>query len=264
MNQLELALKENEELKQKLFFHMQSSTSNEKPATVHTILNLLLDCAIKNAGKKPGGRRFDVVIKELGFLFYSLGGLALYEIFSCSDNFPLPSVSTIRRMIYSHECFTEGVFRISQLKDFLIQHKFPLKVFLCEDATRATGKITYHSKSNQVKGFTLPLDSKLGIPKTGHFPATSASQIAEYFSQYPTSNNAYVIVAVPLQNNAPNFTLVMFGTNNKFNALDVLHRFEWTKIALENAGNYQVTVFLFYLVSYFTLQKFLCFNFFQA
>lgn len=61
-------------------------------------------------------------------------------------------------MIYCNDKFIEGEFRIKQLKDFLILHNLPLVVFLGEDATKVTGRIQYHSRSNQGVGFTLPFD----------------------------------------------------------------------------------------------------------
>lgn len=237
LNQLEILIKENEALKLQLLASVNKVSHSKAPHTVHSMLDLLLECALENAGRKPEGRRYTQVIKELGYLIYSLGGLALYEILSCSENFPLPTVSTIRRMIYAEEGFIEGEFRIRQLKEFLTLHNLPFKVFLCEDATRVTGRIQYASKSNQVKGFSLPLDGN-GLPKTGNFPATSATVMAQYFSDYPTSSSAYCIIAVPLKVNAPDFTLCMFGTNNKFKAIDVHNRLEWTKESLMNAGNF--------------------------
>jgi len=223
------------ELKERLAASMTKTFQMDSQPTEFTMLNLLLECAKSNAGKKPGGWRFKEVIKELAFLVYSLGGLALYEILCYKQNFPFPSITTIRRKIYCNDKFVEGVFRIKQLKDFLILHGCPLTIHLCEDATAVTGRIQYDSASNQIVGPTLPLDSN-GLPIVGSFPATTASKIADYFEKYDTSRYAYCIMAVPLKEGAPPFCLCLFGTNNKFKASDVKSRLEWTKDALLKEG----------------------------
>ncbi|XP_034235749.1 uncharacterized protein LOC117642048 [Thrips palmi] len=232
---MEIILKENIELKEKLAAQMSNVLKMDSPPTEFGMLNLLLECAKSNAGKKPGGWRFHEVVKELAFLIYSLGGLALYEVLCYKQNFPFPSITTIRRKIYCNDKFVEGVFRIKQLKQFLILHECPLTVHLCEDATVVTGRIQYDSASNQIVGPTLPLDSN-GLPIIGSFPATSASKIAEYFEKYDTSRYAYCIMAVPLKQGAPSFCLSLYGTNNKFKASDVKSRLAWTQEALHKEG----------------------------
>lgn len=231
---MEVLLKENQDLKKKLVGAMKNVTLTET-TTEFSILNLLMECAKNNAGKKPGGRRYNDVIKELGFLIFSLGGLALYEILCHQENFPFPSVTTIRRKIYSNDKFVEGEYRIKQCKEFLISHDCPLEIFLCEDATCVTGRIQYDSTSNQIVGFTLPLDRN-GIPKVGYFPATTANQIAEYFKTHSASRYAYCIIAVPLKEGTPSFCLAFFGTDNKFNTSQVQSRLAWTREALAKEG----------------------------
>lgn len=207
---MEIVLEENEYLKKQLCLAMCKVTPADK-VNVPSLLSLLLEYAKKNSGRSSEGWRYEKVIKELGFLMFSLGGLALYEILSCHDNFPLPSVSTVRRMIYSKEAFQKGSLRAKELTKFLDCNNLPPVVFLCEDATRVTGRIQYHAASNQSVGFTLPLDSH-GLPKVGYFLATSAPKIAEYLSKFLTSCNAYCVLAVPMKVGAP-FCLTMYSTD---------------------------------------------------
>lgn len=235
LNKLERVIEENEYLRRELSSSMCKATNISEDPSVCSMLTLLLDCAKSNAGRDEHGKRYSKVIKELGYLIYSLGGLQLYEILSCSDNFPLPSTVTVKRMTYSKKTFREGSLRVDELKDFLRLHDLPMEVVLCEDATRVTGKIQYHPGTNQIIGFTLPLDSN-GLPKVSNFPATSAAKIADYFSNCPTSNNAYCILAVPLREGAPVFCLCMFGTDNKFNSVEVHKRLVMTKEILSNKG----------------------------
>jgi len=232
-----LILKENLELKQRLADKMKTiiSVSDESICTEYGMLNVILDCAKQNAGKKPQGWRFTEIMKEFAFLVFSLGGLALYEIFCHKKNFPFPSTNTIRRKIYSNEKFAEGTFRIKQLKDFLILHDCPLIVHLSEDATAVTGRIQYDSVRNQIVGFPLPYDSN-GIPIAGSYPATSASVIAGYFKQRYGSRYAYCIMVSPLEKEAPSFCLAFYGTDNKFTTEDVKIRIAWTKEALKQEG----------------------------
>jgi len=235
LNEMDLILQENLELKRRLAKTMSIVVPEKHLTSNYKMLNVLLDCAEENAGKQPGGKRYKVVMKEFAFLVFSVGGLALYEIFCYKDNLPFPSVSTVRRKIYSNEKFAEGVFRIKELKDFLVLHDCPFIVHLSEDATAVTGRIQYDSARNQIVGFALPLDSN-GRPIVGSYPATSASLIAEYFKQKSTSRYAYCIMATPLKDGAPSFCLVFFGTDNKFTAADVKSRLAWTTGALEKEG----------------------------
>ncbi|KAE8747043.1 hypothetical protein FOCC_FOCC006298 [Frankliniella occidentalis] len=232
---MEIMLKENQKLKEKLAAAFKNISPPEATATEFSIVNLLLECAKENAGRKVGGWRYRDVMKELGFLIFSLGGVALYEILCHKKNFPFPSITTIRRKIYSNDKFVEGEYRIKQCKEFLLRNDCPLEIFLCEDATCITGRIQYDSTSNQVVGFTLPLNHN-GIPKVKNFPATSANQIAEYFRTQSSSRYAYCIMAVPLKEGAPPFCLGFFGTDNKFKASHVQSRLVWTKEALEKEG----------------------------
>lgn len=118
-------------------------------------------------------------MKDLGHLLFHVGGLQLYEILC--NNLPLPSVTTIRRVIYKQDIVLEGVFRIKQLKQFLEKRNFPFKVFLSEDGTVVAQRVQYHSATNQIVGFPLPIDNN-GLPTVGAFPATSATTISSYFS----------------------------------------------------------------------------------
>jgi hypothetical protein len=248
LNKMKLLLQENLELKTRLANNLSKIVSEEHLTSEYKMLNVILDCAMQNAGKKPGGRRYGEVMKEFSYLVFSLGGLALYEILCHKDNFPFPSVTTIRRKIYSNEKVAEGVYRIKQLKDFLVLHDCPLIVHLSEDATAVTGRIQYDSARNQIVGFALPVDSN-GLPIVGSYPATSASVIAEYFKQKSTSRYAYCVMAAPLKEGAPSFCLLFYGTDNRFTAADVKSRLAWTKGALETEGKvsfYLLSLYLFF------------------
>ena len=228
MNELELIIRENEELRSKLSESLKSKHEDFSDLTtgkgLSKMLQYLLECAKANASKKPGGIRYSNTIKELGLLLFILAGQMLYAFLA--SNLPLPSLSSVRRMLESAPAITEGVFRFSELKQFLVQRNLPLKVFVSSDGTTLNGRIQYDSKNNQIVGFALPLD-KNGVPIPFSFPATSAAKISEYFDTCQVSSDAYCIMAQPLGINAPSFCLALFGTNNKFSANDVSKRWDW-------------------------------------
>lgn len=58
------------------------------------------------------------------------------------------------------------------------------------------------------------------------FPATSAKEIIKHFEDGTPSNYAYLINAQPLAENAAAFCLCLYGTNNKFSALNVASRWK--------------------------------------
>lgn len=212
LNEMEIVLMQNEDLKNKLVTVMRSNSKSKQPTNVSNMLQLLLDSAKINANINPNGRRYCTVIKELAFIIYSIGGLSIYEILSA--NLCLPSISNVRKQIYKfYKVLIEGEFRIKELKLFLQERHYPLRVHISEDATRVNGRIQYHSATNQVVGFTLPLDSD-GIPIVGSYLTSSAEKMCNYFDECDTSNYVYCIIAQPLCDNASVFCLAMFGTNN--------------------------------------------------
>ena len=124
--------------------------------------------------------------------------------------------------------------RCKDLKQFLQTRNLPLVVCLSEDATRLTGRLQYDQNTNQIVGFVLPMD-KQGMPIPLSFPATSAQVIEKYFENEKIASSLYTIIAQPLQNDAPCFCLCLYGTDNKFTAEDVLHRWDDTICELKKS-----------------------------
>lgn len=106
------------------------------------------------------------------------------------------------------------------------------KVWIAEDATMVTPKVQYDPATDQLVGITPPIDAKTGSPKLLNFPATDEKAIRKHLSQ-PRSRYAYLVMAQPLDDGFPPFVLQLFGTNNCFNASDVLKR--WDSLRLELA-----------------------------
>ncbi|KAK3907516.1 Maturase K [Frankliniella fusca] len=232
---MEVLLRENTELKNKLIDAMTSKGQKEEPEYLSGLLRDLNDLAKVNAGRKEKGWRYTGYdeVKELCVLLYLLGGLQTFELLTA--NLPIPSVSLVKSVLISHNVAKEGEFRIQELKEFLIKRNLPLEVFISEDATKITGRIMYHPGTNQLVGFVLPRDEN-GLPIVGSFPATSARVMCKYFKEEITSNFAYVLMAQPLGTKAAPFCLCLFGTNNSFKATDVLNMWNWLLAATAKEG----------------------------
>lgn len=113
----------------------------------------------------------------------------------------------------------------------------PLAVCVSEDATRTVGKIVYDQSSNKLIGFSLPLNSQ-GMPETDSFLARSASEIEQHFLNENNfvSTMAYTIMAQPLAENIPPFTLTLYCTDNKFKADSVMSRWAFVTNKLAENG----------------------------
>lgn len=125
----------------------------------------------------------------------------------------------------------EGEIRAKELADYLIQMKCTKVVWISEDATAISAKVTYDQSTNQLIGLTLPLDKSSGCPKSFVFSATDAETIKSHLLQ-ERSNALYLIMAQPLDEKIPPFALQMFGTANSFDTQDVIKRWKTTEIML--------------------------------
>lgn len=124
----------------------------------------------------------------------------------------------------------EGQLRCKELSEYLCQLGAPKTIWLSEDASGIVQKIVFDAKTNQIVGLVLPFDGN-GMPKTFSFVPKTVSDI-ERFVKLPTSALVYVIMAQPIQLNSAPFVLQVFGTNNKFTAEDVQHRWKATQLEL--------------------------------
>lgn len=126
----------------------------------------------------------------------------------------------------------EGELRCQELLNYLTELNLELKVWLCEDATGLCGKVEYHSLTDQLVGLVLPLNDKTGMPKPFTFMARSVEDMKKY-SKEPLSTLVYVVLAQPILPKAPPFLLQIYGTDNKFSAVDVKLRWNHTIMELQ-------------------------------
>lgn len=210
-------------------FHELSLTNNTRS---QYFLKKLLSNADLNANRHKEGYRYDDETKLFSSYLRILVGPLAYETLYKNLDAALPSLSTANRFIRaSNSHITEGVIRGQQLRIYLEQRKQPSVVCLSEDATRIVGKVQYDSSSNQLIGFVLPISNSTGLPIPFSYPARDAAEIINHFRNgNSVASFLNVIMAQPL-GGAPPFCLLLFGSDNRYTAKDVLNR--WQSITLE-------------------------------
>lgn len=133
------------------------------------------------------------------------------------------------------ETIVEGELRCKELSEHLNRTHSPRAVFLSEDGTGVICKVVYDSRTNQLVGIVIPLDSTTGIPKKMYIAATTEEEIKKIM-QLAQSTHIYVVIAQPLSKNAPSFVLQIYGVNNQFQASDVLKRWKHTVSELKKVN----------------------------
>lgn len=126
----------------------------------------------------------------------------------------------------------EGELRAKELAEYLDRLKCTKYVWLSEDATVITSKVTYDPSTNQLVGLVLPADKNSGCPKSFTFMAIDAETIKNHLMQ-KRSTVVYLVMAQPLNESIPPFVLQIFGSDNMFNTRDVVKRWNFTKAELE-------------------------------
>lgn len=174
--------------------------------------------------------RYSKSIKDCAVSLYILGGPTLYEFLRLNLPAAIPSITTVRSIISSSEHrFIEGEFQYSRFLE-LVQALDCKYVFCGEDSTAVIPKVSYDSHSNSFVGFTLPLEN--GFPRCQFYSTTSLDELESWHNEVEKSSllNIHVIQALTSANQIalPPFLLSAYGTNNKYNAHDILTR--WSRI----------------------------------
>lgn len=142
----------------------------------HFLLEKFLIAADKNSTRNKGG--YDTEIKQYASYLRMICGPLAYETIQTNLTHSLPSLSSTNRYIKLSNCSViEGILRTEELLIYLQERNLPLVVSLSEDATSIIGRVQYDSSSNQVVGFTLPLNKSNGMPIPYSFPARTAEEI---------------------------------------------------------------------------------------
>lgn len=209
------------------------NNSHERPPTkTHIFLNKLLKTADKNSSRDKHGYRYDEDIRSIAAYIRMLSGPMCYETIHANLELAIPSLSTINRYVHkANKCMIECHLRCIELLKYLTDRNLPLIVSLSEDATRIEPRIQYDSKNNQLLGFVAPINTKTGMPIPFRFPARNYTEILKHFSKSNNEANfVNIVMAKPLSHVAP-FCLLLFGSDSKYTAEDVIHR--WTFIMSE-------------------------------
>lgn len=98
---------------------------------------------------------------------------------------------------------------------------------MLEDGSGIISKVHYDQKLDQIIGIVLPLDENTGCPRY-KFTARDQEEITK-FMQQSKSTLVYIVMAIPLKEGVAPSILQMFGTDNRFKAIDVIKRWNFTQ-----------------------------------
>lgn len=105
-------------------------------------------------------------------------------------------------------------------------------MWISEDGSGIVTKVEFDPSSNQLVGLVLPTNNTTGMPIPFTFLAKSAEMIEKQIHN-PRSTLIYLVMAQPLKENVPPYVLLMYGTDNRFNAKSVLQRWQYIKHQLK-------------------------------
>lgn len=187
----------------------------------------IISNAEKNALRHPHGRRHSEVVKKFATSLFLYAGSMAYSLVQQNMPTALPCLRTVQESIHAeYHPLSEGQFRFDELVGYLEKFDAPLVIAISEDATRVIGRVEYDSETNRLVGFVLPCNSD-GLPLADSFLAVSLEIIEECFKSQEISKFAYVFMAQCILQHVPAFCLGCIGSNNCFDATDVLKRWQY-------------------------------------
>lgn len=192
-------------------------------------INKLRSNAETNFDTSKNGYRYDSETKMYASYLRMICGPLGYNTIQRNLEGAIPSLVSTNRYINETRFYVaEGALRCQELLQYLKERNLPLAICLGEDATRIEGRVQYNRNTNQIVGFTLPIDKNTGMPIPYSYSAKNAEEILKHFSD-DNSISSYVntIMAQPL-GNYPSFCLSIFGSDGKYSSKDVENR--WTFI----------------------------------
>lgn len=194
----------------------------------HVLLKKMQERADINHTRTKPGYRFDEDTKRFCTYVRLIAGRLAYATIHRNLELSIPSLSTTN-LYARNKCkhIFDGCLRTNELLEYLIARNLPLVVSISEDATRIDGRIQYCSMTNQILGFVSPINSNTGMPIPNSFPAKSYMEIVKHFSSDNSpAENVNVVMAQPLAKFPP-FCLLLYGTDTKYTAEDVINRWDY-------------------------------------
>ncbi|KAJ8682667.1 hypothetical protein QAD02_018459 [Eretmocerus hayati] len=204
---------------------------------IRCLIDVSSDIRKQNEGREDHGNRCPRGIRLFCAFSKLSAGRLVYETLARVFRKSIPGCSTINKFIRPEgEHIIEGRMRVAQLKKFLTDRNLPLEVSLSEDACAIVNKIRYDVLTDQGVGVVLPRDrNKMPIP--GSFPAKTAPLIEKIFNEGEVSRLLDGHMVQHLADNAPSFCLLMYGTNGKYTADDVIKYSNYvSRTLLEESG----------------------------
>ncbi|CAM4930197.1 unnamed protein product [Rotaria socialis] len=202
--------------------------NNEDNSENTSFLNYFLDNISSNLCRSKNAYRYNEPVLRFAMAFHVLSGNIAYEFVRLNVPGVLPALSTLQgHPLNKQHRMKEAEFRF----DSLSAHMNSLKTniaFAAEDCTAVIKKISYDSFTNSFVGLVPPLND--GIPTTLHYQTDSFKKLREWFSNEDRSHliNIHMIQPITNMQIAPNpFLLSAFGTNNKYEAIDIIRRWIW-------------------------------------
>ncbi|CAF1291390.1 unnamed protein product [Rotaria magnacalcarata] len=202
--------------------------NNEDNSENTSFFNYFLHNISSNLCRSKNAYRYNEPVLRFAMAFHVLSGNIAYEFVRLNVPGALPALSTLQGLpLNKHHRMKEAEFRF----DSLSAHTNSLKTniaFAAEGCTAVIKKISYDSLTNSFVGLVPHLND--GIPTTLHYQTDSFKKLREWFSTEDRSDliNIHMIQPITNMQIAPNpFLLSAFGTNNKYEAIDIIRRWIW-------------------------------------
>jgi hypothetical protein len=176
----------------------------------------------KNLEKTKNKYNYDDNIREFALLIFIFGGRNCYELLRLNLPAALPHSSNLELLIRNQEFkMVECEFRFHLLKEYSRSSNSNY-IFVAEDATRSIPCVDYDASSNTFIGFSSPLIN--GLPQSSFFRTESFDDLKDWFDNTDRSKFINLYMAKSLTPSVPPIILSAYGSNNKFEAIDVIKR----------------------------------------
>lgn len=221
----------------------ESHTEEKSTTRAHYFLNKLKTVADQNATRKKGGYRYEKDIQLFSIYLRIIVGKLAYQTLQSNLEAALPSLPTVDRYIRSsHFQIIPGVLRTGELLQYLNERNLPKMVSISEDMTRIINRVQYDSRTNQLYGFVEPINRQTGMPIPCCFPARFCEEIIRHFMKGTVSNYINVVMVQPIAKGASSFCLLLYGSDNRFTAVDVKKRWKYIENELQKVGITVLTI----------------------
>ncbi|CAF3288524.1 unnamed protein product [Rotaria sp. Silwood2] len=213
----------NKNIKNQIYeklLEMWKQTSSSSKVACIPVLFPWINNIFQNLEKTKNRYRYDDQIQEFALLIFIFGGRNCYEFLHLNLPSALPHITNLEILIRTQEFkMIECEFRFSLLTEYSRSTNCNY-IFVAEDATRCISCIDYDAQSNSFIGLSAPLVN--GLPQFNFFQTENFQILKNWFDEIDTSRFINLHMAKSLKLSSPPFILCAYGSNNKFEAIDVL------------------------------------------